>query len=75
MLCREIILVAVRLEALEARARQLLGECVDLHAVRLPLANVIGGRPISETSLGELTETALREGVITSAEKRKAENV
>ena len=75
ILCREIILVAIRLHALECSARELLDQCVDLHAVRLPLANVIGGRPISETSLGEIAERALHEGVITSAEKRKAEHV
>jgi hypothetical protein len=72
ILCREIILVAIRLDALECSARELLDQCVDPFAVRLPLANVIGGRPISETSLSELTETALREGVITAAERRKA---
>ena len=73
--CCQIILTALRLDALECRARNLLEQCVDLHAVKLPLANVIGGRPISETSLSELAERALGAGIITSSAKGKAEHV
>jgi hypothetical protein len=39
------------------------------------MGNVIGGRPISEKPIIDLTEIALAEGVITSAEIRKAKNV
>jgi hypothetical protein len=45
-LCRDIVLTSVRLDALEDSARQLLEQCVDISAVRLPMANVIGGRAI-----------------------------
>jgi hypothetical protein len=74
-LAREIMLTAIRQDALERRARELLAGCVDLFAVRLPMGNVIGGRPISEKPIIDLTEIALAEGVITSAEIRKAKNV
>ena len=74
-LCRGIILTAIRLDALERRAQQLLEQCPDVAAVRLPLINAVGGRAIAETPLNELVERALSENVITPAEKRKAENV
>lgn len=74
-LCREITLAAIRLEALERGAQELLGQCGDIFAVRLPMANIVGGRPISEIPVSDLTETALAEGVVTSAEIRKAKNV
>lgn len=74
-LCREIVLTAIKLEALEHSASELLGQCSDIFSVRLPMANVVGGRPISETPIKELTETALAQGVVTSSEIRKAKNV
>jgi hypothetical protein len=74
-LCREIVLTAIKLEALEHGARELIGQCGDIFAVRLPMANIVGGRPISETAISDLTEAALAEGVVTSAEIRKAKNV
>jgi hypothetical protein len=74
-LCREITLTAIKLEALEHSARELIEQCCELSAVRLPMANIVGGRSISEIPLGDLTETALAEGVVTSAEIRKAKNV
>jgi len=74
-LVREIVITTIRLNALERRAGELLGGCGDIFAVRLPLVNVIGGRAISETPIGDLTETALAQGVVTSAEIRKAQNV
>jgi hypothetical protein len=73
-LCRDVVLSAIRSDALEDRARRLLEQCIDIHSVRLPMANVIGGRPISETPIGELTEAALAAGVITSTEVRKAKS-
>lgn len=74
-LCRETVLTVIKLEALEDRARQLLGECGDVFSVRLPMANVVGGRSITETPISELTETALADGIVTNAEIRKAQNV
>jgi hypothetical protein len=74
-LCREITLTAIKLEALEQSASELLGQCADLGAVHLPMANIVGGRPVSEMSVSDLTEIGLAQGVITSAEIRKAKNV
>lgn len=75
VLCRDIVLTMTRLAALEAGARQLIEQCVDPFAVRLPMANMFGGLPISEVPLSDLQETALAEGFVTSAEIRKAKNV
>src|SRR5258706_7091999 len=72
-LCREITLTAIKLEALEQGARDLIGQCVDPFAVRLPMANVIGGRAISEMPVSELSETALAQGIITASDIKKAE--
>jgi hypothetical protein len=71
-LCRDIVLTAVRLNELEYRSQRLLGECIDVSSIRLPMANKIGGRAIAETPISELTEIALAAGVVTSAEVKKA---
>jgi hypothetical protein len=73
-LCRDIVLKAIRLGALEASAQRLLEQCIDVSSISLPMANVIGGRSISETPVSELTEAALAAGVVTSAEIRKAKS-
>jgi hypothetical protein len=73
-LCRDIVLTAVRLDALEDSARRLLEQCIDIHSVRLPMANLIGGRPIAETPISDLVETAMAAGVVTSDEIRKAKS-
>jgi len=73
-LCREIVLTAIKFAALEEKAQRLLEQCVDISSVRLPMANVIGGRPISDTSISDLTEIALADGVVTSAEVKKAKS-
>jgi hypothetical protein len=85
-LAREIVLTAIRLDALERRAGQLLGECGDLSAVRLPMVLIVNSPSISEAHLDpslkqmcgipltDLKAQALAEGVVTSAEIRKAEN-
>jgi hypothetical protein len=74
-LCREIVLAAIKLEALEHSARQLLEGCGDLTAVRLPMTLISNARSISEIPLSDLTEAALTENVITLSEIRKAKNV
>ena len=71
-LCRDIVLTAIRLDALEDRSQRLLGQCIDVSSIRLPMANKIGGRAISETPISDLTEIALAAGVVTSAEVKKA---
>jgi hypothetical protein len=73
-LCRDITLSAIRLDALEVSARRLLEQCIDIHSIRLPMANKIGGRAISGTPIAELTEIALAAGVVTSAEVKKAKS-
>lgn len=72
-LCREITLAAIRLDALERAAQEMIEQCPDIFAVNLPMGNVIGGRAISETPISDLTETALAKGIVTSAEIRKAQ--
>lgn len=74
-LCRDVTLTAIKLNALEQSARELIGQCPDIFAVRLPMANKIGGRAISETQISDLTEIALAAGVVSAAEIRKAKNV
>jgi hypothetical protein len=74
-LCHDIVLTAVRLDALEDSARRLLEQCIDVSSIRLPMANVIGGRSICETrSISDLAETALAAGVVTSSEIKKAKS-
>jgi hypothetical protein len=73
-LCRDIVLAAVRLNELEARSQRLLGQCIDVSSIRLPMANKIGGRAISETPIAELTEIGLAAGIVTSAEIKKAKS-
>jgi hypothetical protein len=72
-LCRDIVLSAIKLDALEQSARELLARCPDIFAVRLPMGNKIGGRAISETPISDLKDAALAKGVVTSAEIRKAQ--
>ena len=72
VLCRDVVLTAMRLEALEQSARDLLAECPDITAVRLPMG-LVGGRSVTEISVSELTSAALAAGVVTDSEIRKAQ--
>jgi hypothetical protein len=74
-IARDTVLTAMRLDELERRAASLLDQCIDITAVNLPMANLLGGRPISETPVSDLIEIALAKGVVTPAEIRKAKNV
>ena len=71
-LCRDIVLTANKLEALERGAQELLEQCIDVSSISLPMANRIGGRPISDTPVNKLTEAALAAGVVTAGEIKKA---
>jgi len=73
--CRDITLAAVHLKALEAAARNLLSECVDIFAIRLPMGSIIGDRPVAEQPLDEVIQAALAEGIVTQPELRKASHV
>ncbi|MGY3443701.1 hypothetical protein [Bradyrhizobium sp. USDA 4473] len=78
-LCREIVLTAVRLESLESRARDLLEPirgALDVK-IAMAMATTIGsgfsmlgiGDPLSE-----MKNEALKQGIVTNAEIRKAQN-
>jgi hypothetical protein len=74
-LCREIVLTTVKREALENRARALLSRCPDLHAIStsaFPLTGLIerGGY---EVDVDELRDAAVKAGVVTPSEIRKAQ--
>jgi hypothetical protein len=74
-LCRAITLTAIKLVALEERAGQLLGQCIDVHSVRLPMGNVIGGRSVCHTNaVSDLAEAGLAAGVVTLADLKKAKS-
>lgn len=72
-LCREIVFSAVKLAAVEARAAALIEKCPDPFSVALPMANIIGGRSVTEIPLAELTKAAITTGVATADEIRKAQ--
>jgi hypothetical protein len=85
-LVREILLTIVRLNALEKAAAELLAKCPDIFAVNLPLANLIGGQPIlettkliggrwpmMETTIGDLPKVGIKAGIISAGDVRKAE--
>jgi hypothetical protein len=72
-LCRDVTLTAIRLDALERTSQEMIARCPDIHAVNLPMGNIVGGRAISETPISDLTERALSQGIVTSAEIRKAQ--
>jgi hypothetical protein len=74
-LAREITLTAIRLDALERRARQLLEGCGDISAVRLPVVMIANTRSIAELSVRDLATAAEADGVVSNAEIRKASHV
>jgi hypothetical protein len=74
-LCREIVLTATKLAAMEAAAHALLAQCPDIFAVDLPMTTLISGvekRAVSEIPLHELQELAVAENIVTRSEIRKA---
>jgi hypothetical protein len=80
-LCREIVLAAVRLESLEARAREMLEpmQASPIGALRgLAMGTTISSG-LSLLGIGdplqELRTDALKQGVVTNSEIKKAQNV
>jgi hypothetical protein len=79
VLCRDIVVTAVRLAALEGRAREMLHQLPDW-APGLPMGAVIGsGQSIyegdTEDPTREARRAAVEQGVVTASEIRKAQNV
>jgi hypothetical protein len=76
-LCREIVLVAVRLESLEERARETLKAIQSWPVSGLAMGRTIGSG-LSLLGIGDplldLRTDALKEGVVTNAEIKKAQN-
>jgi hypothetical protein len=75
-LCREIVLTAVKLAGLEERARKML-EPIEGVWVSMPMGATIGSG-LSLLGIGdplqEMKTDALKHGVVTNAEIRKAQN-
>jgi hypothetical protein len=76
-LCREIVLAAVRLASLEKRARDFLEPICNSHVGGLVMVTTVGRFSLlgSGDPLQELRENALKDGVVTSAEIKKAADV
>jgi hypothetical protein len=75
-LCREIVLAAVRLEALEQRARDFLEPIRGQHVGGLAMTTTIARFSLLGIGdpLEELRANALKDGVVNASEIRKAEN-
>jgi hypothetical protein len=72
-LCHEIVLTAVKLKALERTAGELVAQCGDIFAVRMPLLGIIEGARVFETPIGELIDAALADNLVTKREIREIE--
>jgi hypothetical protein len=84
-LARETIVAAARLEAVERAAAEMIAQCVDVTAINLPMANMIGIKEMRVAGPGfsgfmpvrpdDLIEAGLQAGLITRREIDKARNV
>lgn len=74
-IARDIVLVAVRLEALDKRARDFLATSPDLTAVNLGMHVLTHGWSAFEIPVADLKAAALKEGFVSKSEIGKAENV
>jgi hypothetical protein len=80
-LVHETIVTAAKLEALELAVSTLIGECVDIDAISLPMANMVGHRCMNtiggrvEVRPSDLIEAGLKAGLVTQREIEKAKNV
>jgi hypothetical protein len=71
-LCRDVVLAAIRLDALGETVREFLGSCPDLFAVTMPMGAVVERRHLSDMAINEMTSEALSAGVVTQADIKKA---
>jgi hypothetical protein len=71
-LCREVVLAAIRLDALGDTVRELLDSCPDLYAVNMPMGALIERRHLSDMLINELTSEALSAGVVSQSDIKKA---
>ena len=73
-ICREIVLAATKLESLEARARDFLEPVAGSHVRGLVMVTTIARHSLLGIGdpLQELRENALKDGVVTASEIKKA---
>jgi hypothetical protein len=80
-LVRETIVTAAKSEALELAMSSLIGECVDIDAINLPMANMVGHRCMNtiagfvEVTPNDLIEAGLRAGIVSQRDIDKVKNV
>lgn len=73
-LARETVLTAIRLDALENRAKEMRQEAGGMFAARLALCLYVGNwQSIAGFQAEEIAEAALAEGIVTKSEIRAAE--
>jgi hypothetical protein len=76
-LCREIVLAAERLAALEERARQFLQPIDGIH-IKIAMGSTVGsGLSLLGTGdpLREIRDAALKDNIVTESEIRKAQKI
>ncbi|WP_409188598.1 hypothetical protein [Bradyrhizobium sp. RDM4] len=76
--CRDIVITATRLMALEDRAREILAPVDGIHGLKMAMPTTVGSG-LSLLGIGdplaEMRNEALKQGIVTSADVRKAGNV
>jgi hypothetical protein len=71
-LCRDVVLAAIRLDALGETVREFLESCPDLYAVNMPMGALVERRHLSEMLINEMVSEGLSAGVVTQADIKKA---
>jgi hypothetical protein len=74
-LCREIVMAAIRLDALGEAVRELIDSCPDVSAVTaasMPMGALIERRHLSDMLINELTNEALSAGIVSQSDIKKA---
>jgi hypothetical protein len=71
-LCRDVVLAAIRLDALGETVREFLATCPDLYAVNMPMGAVVERQHLSDMLINEMVSEGLSTGVVTAADIKKA---
>jgi hypothetical protein len=74
-LCRDVVLTAIRLDALGEAVRELIDSCPDVSAVTaasMPMGALIERRHLSDMLINELTNEALSTGIVSQSDVKKA---